>query len=192
MDAEQSESLGPACQSACRLPKGYDLKRLGSIRGAWPHRELSQEELLETYKSHYSAGARREVLLLLDAFKKRYGDGIFEVVEATFCAMGTQDGETDQLRYRGLLEKLTDLIVRPHCCEFDVSEATTERIAYRVLKCPFADLAKEMDLEQIGSRICPSWHKAYAKAFGYDFSMPRFLLSGDECCEQVWERRPRG
>ena len=44
-----------------------------------------------------------------------------------------------------------------------------------------------MNLEQIGSRICPSWHKAYAKAFGYDFSMPRFLLTGNARCQQIWE-----
>ena len=188
MCMKEAGASGPNRQSACRLPKGYDLEGLCGIKGTWPLRELSEEELLEAYKSHYNCGARKELLLLLDAFETRYGAEIFAIVEEIYSTMGKQDGEADLLRYGSLLEKLTDLIVRPHCVECDVSEATMGRIAYRVLKCPFADLAKTMKLEGIGSHICPAWHKAFGKAFGYRFSMPKFLLTGDECCEQIWER----
>ena len=186
-ESRTSESSG---QSACKLPEGYELGTLCKIEGAWPLRDPSREELLDTYKSYYGGGARSEVLLLLDALGKRYGDGVFEVAEETLAKTGRQDGESDLVRYGSLLEKLADIIVRPFCCEFDVTEATNERIAYRVLKCPFAEMTRKMGLEQIGSRMCPAWHKAYAEAFGYRFTMPRFMLAGDECCEQIWERLP--
>ncbi len=182
-----SESSG---QSACSLPEGYELETLCKMKGAWPLRDPSSEELLETYKGYYGCGARAEVLLLLDAVGRRYGDGVFEVVEETLAKMGKQDGESDLVRYGSLLEKLADIIVRPFCCEFDVSEATNERIAFRVLKCPFAELVRKMSQEQIGSRMCPAWHKAYANAFGYRFTMPKFMLTGDDSCDQIWERLP--
>lgn len=183
----KSKSSG---QSAGKMPEGYDLETLCEMKGGWPLRDPSREELLATYKSHYSCGARSEVLLLLDAFRRRYGDAVFEVVEETLAKLGKKDGESDLISYGSLLEKLADIIVRPFCCEFDVSEATNKRIAYRVLKCPFAELARKMELEQIGGRMCPAWHKAYADAFGYRFTMPRFMLAGDDYCDQIWEHLP--
>ena len=44
-----------------------------------------------------------------------------------------------------------------------------------------------MKLEEIGTYICPPWHESYAQAFGYRFSMPKFLLKGADYCEHIWE-----
>ncbi len=157
------------------------------MKGLWPKRELSHEELLETYKNHYSARSRTEYLLMLARFRKRYGEGICDLVEELNYEMGKQSGEAEKPRFGTLLNKVVDFSVRPYCYKIYHCETSRKRIVYRVLECPFADVVKELELEDIGVHICPPWHVGYAEVYGFSFTMPKFLLKGDDYCEQIWE-----
>ncbi len=169
----------PSIESLCR------------IVGNWPKREPSQEELLATYKGHYSFRGRKEVLLVLDAMRKKYGQEICKVIEQVYYRIGAEDGQALKVKHGSLLKTVADMSTRPYCYQIEHSQTSEDRIAYKVIKCPSADLMKEMGVEEIGASMCPAYHQAYAKAFGYRFSMPKFLLTGDDCCEQIWERQER-
>ncbi len=187
MCGEKMNRASNKAADVCRLPKGIDINNLCMMKGVWPKRELSQKELLETYKNHYSSRSRRETMLMLDAFKKKYGEDIYEVVKEVSYKMGKEAGEAEKRYYKSLLNKIVDISVRPYCYLIHHYETTPEKIAYKVLECSFANLLKEMELEEIGTYMCPPWHEAYAQAFGFRFSMPKSLLKGDDCCEQIWE-----
>ena len=45
------------------------IEKLTDIKGPWPKRQLSQEELLAVYKEHFSFGSRREYLFLLSELR---------------------------------------------------------------------------------------------------------------------------
>ncbi len=169
--------------------KGMDIESLCKIVGSWPKRELSQEELLATYKAHYSFRGRKELFLVLEAMRKKYGQGVCEIIEELYYRMGTEDGQALKAKHGDLLRTTVDMSTRPYCYQIEHSQTSEDRIAYKVVKCPSADLMKEMGVEDIGACMCPAYHEAYAKAFGYRFSMPKFLLTGDDCCEQIWERQ---
>lgn len=169
-----------------------DIESLCRIVGSWPKRELSQEELLATYKGHYSFRGRKEVLLVLDAMRKKYGQGACKVIEQVYYRIGREDGQASKVKHGSLLKMVVDISTRPYCYQIEHCQTGEQRIAYRVVKCPFADLMREMGLEEIGISMCPAYHEAFAKVFGYRFSMPKFLLNGDDCCEHIWEREERG
>ena len=71
------------------------MNNLCMMKGIWPKRELSQEELLETYKNHHGFRFRREYLLILDTFKKKYEEGIYKVAKEVSYKMGEKDGEAE-------------------------------------------------------------------------------------------------
>ena len=185
---EQSDDFKDINESAVRLPEGYDLKTLCQIKGRWPKREITEDELWATYKGIHSAGGRRETFTLLKTFQTKYGSEVFDVTEEAAYRSGKESGIADQNRYKTLLYKLADIWVRPHSYETEVDEVTPNRIVYRAVTCPFADLMKKMKTEELGSHYCPPWHVAFAKEFGYRFEMPEFLLTGGSCCRQIWER----
>ena len=166
----------------------HDIESLCNIVGSWPKREPSHEELLATYKAHYSYRGRKVLYLALEAMCKKYGESVYKVVEDLYYQLGAEDGEALKAKHGDLLRTTADMSTRPYCYEIEHSHTTEDRIEYKVVKCPSADLMKEMGLEKIGIAMCPGYHVAYAKAFGYRFSMPKFLLKGDDCCEQIWER----
>ena len=182
------DSPGKEPRNRCRLPKGMTIEDMCMMKGTWPKRELSQEELLQTYKKHYSAGSRSEAMLILDVFRKKYGESIWEVVRELYHELGRKEGEAAKRDYGSLLNAVVDFSVRPHCYEIEHCQSSPERIVYKVLRCPFADLLKEMGFEEFGQHICPAAHKGWAEAFGFKFSMPRFLPAGDDCCEHIWEQ----
>ena len=183
MDSPNKKPSNP-----CRLPEGIEVEDLCMMKGAWPKRELSAEELLETYKKHYSAGSRSEAMLVLDAFRKKYGESIWEVVKELYYELGKEEGEAAKRHYGSLLNAVIDFSVRPHCYEIEHCQSTPERIVYKIVRCRFADVLRKMGLEEVGQHTCPPAHKGWADAFGVNFSMPRFLLAGDDCCEHIWEQ----
>ena len=88
-------------------------------------------------------------MVMLDAFKKKYGEDIYEVVKEVSYKMGKEAGEADIWYHKSLLNKIVDISVRPYCYLIDHYETTPERIAYKALECPFADLLKEMELKKL-------------------------------------------
>ncbi len=171
-----------------RLPEGIDMRSLCKMKGSWPTRELSQEELLDTYKTHYSFRHREESLRILEAFRRRYGVEIYDIVETLYVQRGREAGEAEMARYGSLLNMIVDLTVRPYCYHQFLTVENEDRLVLKVLRCPFADLVKEMGLEDLGRHICLPSHKSYAKACGYRVSFSKFLLAGDDCCLQVWKK----
>jgi len=189
MAEEKKRTSFNSPDSLFRLPEGFSIGTLCKMKGLWPKRELSQEELIETYKNHYSAAFRRELIIILGALVEKYGQEIYDVVEEINYKIGEEEGAAYKKHYKSLLNKMVDISVRPFCYEIFHVETSNEKIVYKVLKCPFANIIKEMNAEEIGKHICPRWHEGYAEAFGYRFRMPKFLLDGDDCCEQIWERK---
>ena len=175
-------------RNRCRLPKGMSIEDLCMMTGVWPKREPSQEELLETYKSHYSGASRSEAMLLLEAFRNKHGEDIWEVVEELYYQLGKKEGEAAKRDYGSLLNKVVDYSVRPHCYEIEHCQSSPERIVYKVLRCPFADVLKDVGLEEFGQHICPPAHEGWGEAFGMNFSMGKFLPAGDNWCEHIWEQ----
>ena len=161
--------------SGVRLPEGIDFESLCMTKGRWPKRNLSEKELLDVYKQHYSSGSRRETLAILSAFKSKYGSEINEVIEDVSYKLGKEASEEEKTYYKNLLNKIVDLSVRPFCYEINHIETSSNRIVYKALKCPFAAIAKQMNCEEIAAYICPRWHEGFAEAFGYTFKMPQFL-----------------
>ncbi len=171
-----------------RLPEGYDMETLCALKGQWPKREPSQDELQDTYKAFYSGGSRGESLLLLKTFQERFGPAVLEVLDDLYYRLGQESGVAEKALYGNLLNKMVDMFARPHCYENDHLETSEERIVVRVTKCPFANLAKEMGMEEIAQHICLPWHEAYAKEHGYKITFTGMLLTGDDCCYQTWEK----
>jgi len=189
MSEEKKRASVDSSDSLLRLPEGFGIGALCKMKDVWPKRELSQEELIETYKNHYSAASRRELIIVLGALVEKFGQQIYDVVEEINYKMGKEEGAVSKKHYKSLLNKIVDISVRPFCYEISHVETSDEKIVYKVLKCPFADQIKELKAEEIGKHICPRWHDGYAEGFGFRFSMPKFLLDGDDCCEQIWERK---
>ena len=158
------------------------------MEGIWPKRELGQEELLETYKNHYSGDSRREAMRLVGAFRKKFGASADEVIREVYAQAGKEEGASAKRDYGSLLNKVADYSVRPHCYKIHHHQSSEDRIAYKVLRCPLAEVLKDMGLEELGKHICLPYHPAFAKALGYKFTMPKFLLAGDDCCEHIWEK----
>ena len=102
-------------KSACRLPEGIEIKDLCAMKGIWPKRELSQEELLETYKTYYSYVSRREAMLLLNLFLKKYGQNAREAIEEFYYELGKEDGATEKQALGSLLNVVANYSVRPYC-----------------------------------------------------------------------------
>lgn len=168
------------------LPKNVDYKKLSATKGKWPKRDLSKKELLDVYKKHYSFGSKSEYLSLLMAFKTKYGSEINEIIEDVNYKLGKEAGKESKAYYKNLLNFIVDLSVRPFCYEIDHIETSGKRIVFKVLNCPFADMAKKMNCVELASHVCPRWHEGFAESFGYRFEMPQFALKGDSCCEQKW------
>ena len=191
MDESNKERMTnvPVSREA-RLPEGYDLETLCAIKGRWPKRELSQEELLDTYKSFYSSRNRSETLLVLQAFEERFGPDVRAVVDEIYYKLGKEAGIAEKAQCGSLLSKLVDMFARPHSYENEHLETSEERIVVKVLKCPFADLAKELGLENISRHICLPWHRGYSEVYGYTCQFSKLLLAGDDCCHQTWEKQP--
>lgn len=173
---------------APRLPEGYDVETLCALKGQWPKREPSHEELLEIYKAYYSAGANGGSLLLLKAMEARFGAEVRDVMDALYYKLGAEQAEAEIGEWGCLFNKFMDMYTRPHSYQNDHIETSEERIEVRVTKCPFADLARELDLESISRHICLPWHQGYAKTHNYTIKFREMLLEGDECCWQVWEK----
>lgn len=159
------------------------------MKGIWPKRELSEEELIETYKDHHSASSRKDLIVILKALEKKFGREIYEVVEEINYRIRLEYGKADREKYNSLLNKIVDISVRPFCYEISHIETSNERLVYKVLRCPFASLLKKINSDEIGKHICPPWHEGYAETFGFRFRIPKFLPGGDDCCEQIWERK---
>jgi len=189
MSGEKPKKMlrGPVSRGP-RLPKGTTAEALCKLEGRWPKREPSHEELLDTYKAFFSSRFRAEALMVLDAFRKEYGDSIFAIVEQVYYEMGKAEGVAEKESYGSLLNKHLDIFVRPHCYVCEHLETSEARLDYRVLKCPFYDLVHEMGLDEIGRHMCLPWHKGYAEAMGYRVSLPEFFYDGDGCCREVWEK----
>jgi len=174
------------------MPDGVDVATLCGMRGMWPKREPSYEELREVYKAYYSFGFRSEALRVLAAFHERCGDGVLEIVEALYEQMGRKDGESDRQRQGSLINKVIDISTRP-LWAYNVSdehpETSEDRIVLRITRCPFEDIARKLGLEALAGRMCLAWHKGYAATYGYDVHFPEFLLKGDETCLHVWAKK---
>ena len=173
-----------------RLPEGVTVEELCNIKGVWPRRELSQEELLDTYKAFFSSRFRAEALMVMDAFRKKYGDSVYEIIEKVYYEMGKAEGSGEKDVCGCLLNKMLDIYARPHSYVVDHLETTEERIEYRVLKCPLADVVKDMGLEEIAPHCCIPWHEGYAEAMGYRTKVSEFLLDGGDSCHWIWEKTP--
>ncbi len=171
-----------------RLPEGVDMETLIQMKGIWPTREPSQEEFMEVYMDHYSFRIRTEAMLLLRALKKGFGEDIWPIVEKVYREMGKSQAHTDKSDYGTLLNKIADESTRPYCYTIDHSETTEDKIAYKVLDCPLTNRLKEWGMEKFGLHVTVPWHEGYAEAFGYRFSMPGYVLEGDDCTEHLWEK----
>lgn len=123
--------------------------------------------------------------MVLDAFRKECGDSVFPVVEKMYYDLGKAEGLEEKEHFGCLL----DIYVRPHCYTVEHLETSEERIEYRVIGCPYAEVVKEKKMEEFGRHICEPWHKGFAEAMGYQVKFCEFLLDGDECCHHIWERK---
>lgn len=173
-----------------RLPAGVTAEELCNTKGVWPKRELSHEELLDTYRAFFSSRFRAEALMLMDAFRKEYGDSVCEIIEKVYYEMGKAEGRAEKDVYGCLLNKMLDIYARPHSYVVEHLETTKERIEYRVLKCPLAEVVKDMGLEELGKHFCIPWHEGYAEAMGYRTKVSEFLLDGGDSCHWIWEKTP--
>jgi len=171
-----------------RLPEGVTAEALCNTKGRWPKRVPCHEELLDTYKSFFSSRFRAETLMVLEVFRREYGDSTLEVMDKMYYDMGMAEGTAEKEHYGCLLNKLLDIYVRPYSYDIENIEATEQRSEYRILKCPFAEVVKEMGLEEIGRHLCVPWHDGYAEAMGYRVRFCEFLLDGGRCCHNVWEK----
>ncbi|KKL74452.1 hypothetical protein LCGC14_2064740, partial [marine sediment metagenome] len=117
-----------------------------------------------------------------------FGEDIWPIVEKVYREMGKSQAHTDKSDYGTLLNKIADESTRPYCYTIDHSEATEDRIAYKVLDCPLTNRLKEWGMEKFGLHVTVPWHEGYAEAFGYRFNMPSYVLGGDDCTEHLWEK----
>ena len=86
------------------------------------------------------------------------------------------------------MNKLLDIYVRPHSYVVEHLETTEDRVEYRVLRCPFAEVVKDMGLEEISKHSCVARHEGYAAAVGYRTKVCEFFFDGGDCCHWVWEK----
>lgn len=184
---EKAESCCNESEGLCRLPEGYSMEDLFKIKGVWPTRELSQQELMETYKDHFSFNIRREYYATVAALKERFGDEVYDVVEEISYKTGYECGKEQRKIKKTMANCLVDIAVRPFCYKIEQIENSKEKMVYRILECSTATIAKDMGLEELVSHICPKWHQGFADGFGAKFEMTEFLLDGDDCCKQIWE-----
>ena len=172
-----------------RLPKGFTAEELCKITGEWPKRELSRQELLETYKDHYSFSIREEYFATVAALAEKFGPGVYEVVEEVNYKLGYKYGKEQRQKCKTVFNCLADIIVRPYCYKSQVLKASEKKIVAKVFECPTATLAKKLGFEEAGKHLCPKWHQGFADGFGIKFEMREFLLDGGDCCYQTFEER---
>ncbi len=175
-------------QGRCRLPKGYSLEDLFKITGKWPTRELTQEELIETYKEHFSFSIRKEPFETVGAMVEKFGEQAYEILEDVSYKIAYEHGKEQRKISKTLINYLTDIFVRPYCYEMEQIENSPKRSVFKVFNCPSATIAMELGLEDVIRHICPKWHQGFADGFGAKFEMPEFILDGD-CCLHIWEEK---
>ena len=117
---------------------------------------------------------------------------MFPLIEETSACLESKKVKRTAARFGSLLAKIVDFSTRPYCYDIEHIETSEERVVYKVTKCPFAELARKMGCSELASHMCPRSHEAYAKAFGYAFSLKKFMLRGDECCLQIWRKAECG
>jgi predicted ArsR family transcriptional regulator len=133
----------------------------------------------------------QQKIALLNAFKKKYGSEVFQVVDQ---ANGLAIREMYQNKNNGVDERsIEDLInmvwepLRNQGLEFTM-ERTANSIQMKCTKCPVADLYKQAGGTEWGYHLYCAADKHIAEAFNpqIGFRRTKTLMEGHDCCDHFY------
>lgn len=132
----------------------------------------------------------RLIAPLLEAFSDEFGRDItIEITRRTIIKMAeeqgrqlaAQSGAHGLKEFAGILESWT----QEGALELDVIESNTERFAFNVNRCRYAEMYASLGCQELGTLLSCSRDYAFAAGFNPDIELVRTqtIMDGDRYCD---------
>lgn len=152
--------------------------------------EISATELFMRMKQ-VNQMHTQDKTILIEALRKRFGDGVLDVIEQAECEKARQQWQIIASQQQDhSIEALIALLwepLRSRGCEYSV-EKQPDGVQIHCTKCPFFDMAKETGAtEWMYRHTCctdPAITEAFNPAIG--FKRTKTLMQGDDCCDHFY------
>jgi hypothetical protein len=138
----------------------------------------------------------RVLIPFIAACREKLGDGpTREVVAAAIRTMAVGDGERwaetfgDDLA--GLRRVAEEVWAGGGGMELDVVEQTTDRLAFNVTRCRYAEFYRELGLGDLGVQIHCARDHAMVGGFndGLELDRTQTIMAGGRCCDFRFRRK---
>ena len=132
----------------------------------------------------------RLIAPLLEAFSDEFGrDVTIKIARRTINQMAeeqgqqlaAQSGSQGIQEFAGVIESWT----RDGALELDMIESNTERLAFNVNRCQYAEMYASMGCQELGTLLSCSRDYAFAAGFNPDIELvrTRTIMDGDRYCD---------
>jgi len=132
----------------------------------------------------------RLIAPLLEAFSDEFGRDItFEIACRTIVRMAEEQGQqlAAGLGARGLQEfaGVLESWTQDGALELDVIESNTERLAFNVNRCRYAEMYTSLGCQELGTLLSCSRDYAFAAGFNPEIELVRTqtIMNGHSCCD---------
>ncbi len=131
----------------------------------------------------------RLIVPLLEAFSDEFGrDVTLEIAHRTIVQMAEKQGQqlAAQTEMRGLLEfaGVLEYWTQDGALELDMIESNTDRLAFNVNRCRYAEMYAALGCQEFGELLSCSRDYAFAAGFNPAIELVRTqtIMNGDSCC----------
>jgi hypothetical protein len=131
----------------------------------------------------------RMIVPLLEAFSNEFGrDVTIEIARQTIIQMAEKQGRqlAAQTEMHGLSEfaGVLESWMQDGALELEVIESNTERLAFNVNRCRYAEMYTSLGCQEFGELLSCSRDYAFAAGFNPAIELVRTqtIMNGDSCC----------